>query len=224
MDVPIRVLVAEDFDLLREDLCELIARQADMEMVGDASTGKEMVALALQVPHDVILMDIEMESLNAGIQAAEHIVDMKAGEKIIFLTAHETDNMVLTAMGAGGADYLVKGSGEEVVLRHIRAAYAGTSMLEQQFQQIIMREYSRLRKSEQSLLFFINNLTSLTPAERELVHHLLGGMKVEQIAALRYVEVGTVKSQIKSLLHKFGCTRTKQVVAMIHELKIEHLF
>ena len=125
MDVPIRVLVAEDFDLLREDLCELIARQADMEMVGDASTGKEMVALALQVPHDVILMDIEMESLNAGIQAAEHIVDMKAGEKIIFLTAHETDNMVLTAMGAGGVDYLVKGSGEEVVLQHIRAAHAG---------------------------------------------------------------------------------------------------
>ena len=165
-----------------------------------------------------------MESLNAGIQAAEHIVDMKAGEKIIFLTAHETDNMVLTAMGAGGVDYLVKGSGEEVVLQHIRAAHAGTPMLEQQFQQIIMREYSRLRKSEQSLLFFINNLTSLTPAERELVHHLLGGMKVEQIAALRYVEVGTVKSQIKSLLHKFGCTRTKQVVAMIHELKIEHLF
>ena len=132
--------------------------------------------------------------------------------------------MVLTAMGAGGLDYVVKGTDEETLLSHIRAAFQGQPMMESRIRQVIMREYSRLRKSEQSLLFFINNLARLTPAERELVRHLLNGLKVEQIAALRFVEVVTVKTQIKGLLHKFGCTRTKQVVAMIRELNIEHLF
>lgn len=220
----IRLLVAEDFELLREDLCQTLSAQPDMEVAGTAASGREITALALETPFDIILMDIEMESLNAGIQAAETIAAEKPGAKIIFLTAHETENMVVTAMGAGGVDYVVKGAPEEVLLEHIRAAYADRPLLDRRVQQVILREYSRLRKSEQSLLYFINNLARLTPAERELARHLLRGLKADEIADLRFVEVDTVKSQIKSLLHKFGCTRTKQVVAMIRDLNIEHLF
>ena len=218
----IRLLVAEDFELLREDLCQTLSAQPDMEVAGTAASGREITALALETPFDIILMDIEMESLNAGIQAAETIAAEKPGAKIIFLTAHETENMVVTAMGAGGVDYVVKGAPEEVLLEHIRAAYADRPLLDRRVQQVILREYSRLRKSEQSLLYFINNLARLTPAE--LARHLLRGLKADEIADLRFVEVDTVKSQIKSLLHKFGCTRTKQVVAMIRDLNIEHLF
>lgn len=222
--LPIRLLVAEDFDLLREDLCETLSAQPDMEVVGAAATGRQIAALALKLPFDILLMDIEMETLNAGIQAAEAIIAHLPGAKIIFLTAHETQNMILTAMGAGGVDYVVKGVPDDVLFSHIRAAYAGSPLMEARVHQVIMQEYSRLRKSERSLLFFINNIAKLTPAERELVRHLLSGLKIEEIARLRCVEVVTVKTQIKGLLHKFGCSRTKQVVAMIRELNIEHLF
>ena len=220
----IRLMIAEDFDLLREDLYETLSAQPDMEVVGTAASGKAIRQLAEVTDFDIILMDIEMESLNAGIQATEYIMAQKPQSKIIFLTSHESENMILTAMGAQGVDYLVKGCSEAELLRHIRAAYEGKPLLEARIQQVIMKEYSRLRKSEQSLLFFINNISKLTPAERELVHHLLQGLKVDEIARLRCVEVVTIKTQIKGLLHKFGCSRTKQVVAMIRELKIEHLF
>ena len=91
-------------------------------------------------------------------------------------------------------------------------------------QNLVLKEYSRLRTSERSLLFFISTASQLTAAERELVHLLLEDKKIKEIAAQRCVEVVTVKTQVKSLLRKFGCTRTKEIVSTIRELNVTHLF
>jgi DNA-binding NarL/FixJ family response regulator len=219
-----RIMVAEDFDLLREDLCDLINRQSDMEVVGVAATGSEMIKLALEKDCDIILMDIEMENMNAGILATESIREKKPDQKIIFLTAHETENMIFTAMGTGAVDYIVKGGSEEVLLHHVRRAQEGMPEMEANIQMRIMREYTRLRQSERSLLFFINNVSQLTKVERELIRLLLQGKKVNEIAQIRCVEVITVKTQIKGLLRKFGCRRTKEIVQMIEKLNLTHLF
>lgn len=224
MDKKIRLLIADDFELLREDMMELINSQPDMEVVGDASSGKEIVELAKNKEFDLILMDIEMEQMNAGILAAEKIKVDKPDADIIFLTAHETREMIVTAMGAGAVDYLVKGCAEEEVLHHIRCAYEGHPIMESRVHETVMQEYARLRKSEQSLLFFINNLSQLTTTEKQMIKLLLQGCKTADIAKIRCVEHSTVKTQIKGLLRKFGCTRTKEIVQMIRDLNIEHLF
>lgn len=220
----IRILVAEDFDLIREDLCDTLEQQEDMTVVGSASTGAEIQALALERDFDLILMDIEMETTTAGIRATERILEQKPAAKILFLTAHETDNMILTSMGAGAVDYIVKGCDDAELFRHIRGAYSGQALLDGKIQNLLLKEYSRLRTSERSLLFFISTVSQLTAAERELVRLLLEDRKIKEIAAIRCVEVVTVKTQIKSLLHKFGCTRTKEIVNTIRELNVTHLF
>ena len=220
----IRILVAEDFDLIREDLCDTLEQQEDMTVVGSAATGEAIQALALEHDFDLILMDIEMETTTAGIRATERILEQKPEAKVLFLTAHETDNMVLTSMGAGAVDYIVKGCDDAELFRHIRSAYAGQPLLDGKIQNLLLKEYSRLRTSERSLLFFFSTVSQLTAAERELVRLLLEDRKVKEIAAIRCVEVVTVKTQIKSLLHKFGCTRTKEVVNTIRELNVTHLF
>ena len=220
----ISILIADDFDLLREDLKELINAQPDMRVVGEAASGAAIVELARSVKSDIILMDIEMENMSAGVTAAEAIRDADPGRMILYLTAHDTEKMILTAMGTGAVDYIVKCCLDEEVLAHIRAAAAGRPLLDAKVQNTVMQEYNRLRRSERSLLFFINNVSQLTAAERELVHLLLQGKKVKEIAAARCVEVVTVKTQIKGLLHKFGCSRTKEIVEMIQQLGITHLF
>lgn len=220
----IKVAIAEDFDLIREDMKELIEGQEDMQVVWEAENGAQAVNLAEQKEADIILMDIEMETINAGILAAEKIRDGNSDQKIIFMTAHETNEMIITAMGTGAVDYLVKGEESEEVLTHIRNAFAGRATMNSRIQETIMREYFRLQRSERSLLFFIHNVSQLTAAERELVKLLLEGMKVREIAQVRCVEVITVKTQIKSLLRKFGCSRTKEIVSMIQELNLSHLF
>lgn len=217
-------MVAEDIPLLLEDFCDTVSRAGDMEIAGAALTGQEITRLAQERDCDVILMDIEMETMQAGILAAEAIHQRKPEVKIIFLTAHETEDIILSAMASGAVDYVVKGCEEEVLLEHIRKAYADEPALERHVQQIVMREYSRLHQSERSLIFFISNVARLTPAERELVRLLLQGLKVQEIAQARCVEVVTVKTQIKGLLNKFGCTRTKEIVALIRQMGLEHLF
>lgn len=220
----IRVMVAEDLPLLREDFCEILGRQDDMEVVASAGSGQEICALAKEKDCDVILMDIEMETVQAGIAAAEAIHERRPEIKIIFLTAHETDEMIASAMASGAVDYVVKGCDDEVLLEHIRKAHADQTMLDPHVRQTVMQEYSRLRQSERSLIFFISNVARLTPTERSLVKLLLEGRKIPEIAALRCVEVVTVKTQIKGLLSKFGCSRSKEIVQMIHQLRLEHLF
>ena len=220
----IRVAIVEDFALLREDLWELIGEQKDMEAVWQAGSGQEAVEKAKNEDADIVLMDIEMETVNAGILAAEQIRDQGKGQQVIFLTAHETDQTIITAMGTGAVDYIVKGCQEQEILRHIRNAYKGKPVMEARIQETIMREYSRLQRSERRLLFFINNVSQLTAAERELLRLLLDGKKAKDIAGIRCVEMNTVKTQIKGLLRKFGCSRTKEIVSMIQELNISHLF
>ena len=217
-------MIADDFELLREDLSELLSGQPDMEVVGCAASGKEIVELSAQVDYDLILMDIEMESMNAGIVATERIREQKPHANVIFLTAHETREMIVTAMGAGAADYLVKGCPDEELLTHIRCAYEGHPIMQSMIHETIMQEYARLQRSERSLLFFINNISKLTGTEREMIKLLLQGCKVNEIAKIRCVETSTIKTQIKGLLRKFGCSRTKEIVQIIHELNIEHLF
>lgn len=222
--MPIKVLIADDFQLLREDLCEVLSAEEDILVVGQAASGAQIVQLAETTDFDVILMDIEMETTTAGIRATETILQLKPDAVIVFLTAHETDEMILLSMAAGAADYIVKGCSDEDVLRHLRMAAKGEAQLESRIQQTVLKEYSRLQRSEQSLFFFINMVSQLTPAERALVRCLLDDKKIREIAQIRCVEVVTVKTQIKSLLRKFGCSRTKEIVQQVRQLKLDHLF
>ena len=125
------------------------------------------------------------------------------------------------SMGAGAVDYVVKGCPDEELLEHIRKAYEGEPMLDARVPRMVLR-ISRLRRSEKSLLFFINNVYPADARRAEPCALSAQRMKVKDIAAA-CVEVVTVKTQIK-VQRKFGCTRTKEIVEMIHELGVEHLF
>lgn len=220
----IKVMIVDDFPLLVEDLKESLEKEADIVVTGTAHSGKELLSIWENTPYDVILLDIEMETAHEGIRAAEVIRGGDPSAKIIFLTAHETNQVILSAMAVGATDYIVKGATSEEIADHVRRAMGGETVLAAKVQRVIMNEYKRLRKSEESLLFFVETIAKLTPAERELVKLLLKDYKVTEIAEERKVEMVTVKTQIKSLLRKFEVSRSKDIVRLIRELSISHLF
>ena len=151
-------------------------------------------------------------------------VGLYRGKKSICRVNNSKKHLTKRFMGAGAVDYIVKGCPDEELLLHIRSAYNGHPMLDGKIQNLLLKEYSRLRSSERSLLFFISTVSQMTGAERDLVRLLLDGKKLKEIAAIRCVEVVTVKTQVKSLLRKLGCTRTKEIVDIIRELNVAHLF
>ncbi len=220
----IKVLITDDYQIIADDLAEIISQDDSFTVVGKAFSGKEAVEMTKKVNPDLVLMDIEMESANAGVIAAEQILAYNPKILIVYLTSHETEKTVITAMATGAVDYIVKGLTKEQLLEHLHQVVNGDAQLDTKIQKVLMSEYQRLRKSENSLLFFIKKLSDLTPAEKELVRFLLQGYKIKEIAEIRYVEIGTIKTQIHSLLRKFDCKRTSEVVKTIEELGISELF
>ena len=220
----IRVLVVDDMQPICRRYEKLINQEEDMEVVGLAFSGAEALEMVRTLEPNVVLMDIEMETIQAGIDAAAAIHPQKPEAKIIYLTAHDNDDMILTAMATGAVDYFVKGSQDEWLFEHIRMAYAGNPTMSEHTQRVMLREYSRLRRNETSLLYFVNTLSLLTPTERELVRYLLQGLNARQISEVRVVGQDTVKTQIHSIREKFGCSRTKEIVLRIRELGLEYLF
>lgn len=220
----IKILIADDFPILVEDMKEAIEKNNNMKVIGTANSGQEIVELAKQKEYDIILMDIEMEHMSAGIEATKRIRDEDPHAKIIFLTAHGTDEIILQAMATGAIDYIIKGKSNEKLIEHIKSAYNGESLMGKEVKDIIIREYSRLKESEENLVIFINNLSKLTKAEREIIHLLLQKKKVKEIAEIRSVELVTVKTQISAILKKFNEKRTKNIVKKINELQLSHLF
>lgn len=218
----IKLMIADDFDILREDLKE------NLESLGYCVS--KCVSSAFDAVNeyndsiDIVLMDIEMEESDSGIKAAEAILDKYKDAKIIYLTSHDSDEMIMTAFATGAEDFIVKGVSAQEIKEHIDAVYNNKPQLDDRVRNIVMCEYKRLRQSEQNLLYFIKHISSLTPTEKDLIHCFLLDMKVREIASQRNVELSTVKSQIRTLLQKFGCSRSKEIVVIIKGLGLEHLF
>lgn len=221
----INVVIAEDHDILRQDFSEMIEGCSRMKLLGTASTGDEAVELALRTEPDIILMDIEMASHQDGIEAAHRLSMQKPDIGIIFLTVHEDDETIYKAYTLSNArDYLVKSAEHAEILRSIEDAYEEQTCGSSSMASRLQSEFSRLKQTETSLLFFMNILSQLTQAERDIIKLLLKDCKVDDIAKLRMVEPVTIKSQINTLLKKFGMRRTKEIANLIRRLNVTFLF
>ena len=218
------VMVVEDNEIIREDITETVNSINGFCVTCECPSGKDAVLSYLPGSFSVVLMDIEMETSHAGIDAARAIIEKDPQAKIVFLTSHDDDEIVITAMASGAKDFLVKGCSWEEISSHLSAVINGETILDRRVHDLIMNEYRRLSHSERSLLYFIQHLSSLTKAERELIGCFLDGMKIREIAQKRFVEPVTVKSQIRTLLGKLDLSRTSEIVSKIRELGLEHLF
>lgn len=220
----IKVMIAEDIDILRENFAQIVDEQEDMEVVGTASSGQAIVQMVETVVPDVILMDIEMDKRHDGIEAADEILTYTQGVRVVFLTVHEDDETVFKAFEAGAVDYVIKSLPEEIIIQSIRQAYENQSIIRSEIAQKIRNEFTRLKKNEASLLLVIDIISKLTPSEFEIIRLLLLNMTVADIAKARFVTVSTIKSQINMLLKKFDRKRTKEILVLIRELKLTYFF
>lgn len=220
----IKVLLADDYDVIRTYIKNVLERDGDISVAAECSSGEEAFSVYENGKFDIVLMDIEMADKDDGIRAADAILKMDDSIPLLYLTSHESDETIVRAMSNGARDYVVKGCDDDVLRERVRKARDGSTQLDSAVQRVLMDEYKRLRKSEKSLLYFIQNLGNLTPAEKELISYFIEGLKVREIAERRFVETTTVKSQIRTLLQKFGVSRSTDVVKMVKELGVEYLF
>jgi DNA-binding NarL/FixJ family response regulator len=224
MNTPaIKVLIVEDDPLIAKRYQMILSRDKDIECVGSASSGYEGTMLAALNKPDVILMDIELEDKQAGLRATEEILNYIPGVKVVMLTVMDTDEAVFRAFELGATNYLLKNMPAEAILQAIKDAYADRPSLHANIAGKITREFQRIKKSEDSLLHNFYILTQLTSTELEVLELLMKDYTRQEICKLRHVETSTLKSQINSILKKFGKTSVQEIVPVLRELHIPQI-
>ncbi|WP_105614041.1 response regulator transcription factor [Vallitalea okinawensis] len=220
----IRCMIAEDYETLNNIFYNIINYEKDMDVVFRASSGKELYEQVVKEQPDVILMDVEMETPLAGVEYSSRILAKYPDVRIIILTCHEDEEIIIKAYEAGVVDYVLKDNSSSEILEAIRAAYNDTSPIRSYAANAIRKQLKEIGSYKNSLLSITNILSTLTISELDVLRLLLDGKKQKEIAKVRHVELSTVKFHVSSILKKFKCKRATEVINTIKDLNLEALF
>ena len=216
----IKVLIAEDMPALLKKYQRLLEKDSELKVVAAVQNGYEAVMKTVLCQPDVVLMDIEMETKTAGLEAAEQILLAYPQIKIVILTAYEDDEKVFQAFKLGVSDYVLKNSEQKELITCVKDAFHGCSPIRPVIAEKIRREFSRVKKSEDSFLYNLVLVTSLTRSEIDILDLLRQGYGRTEICDMRCVEMATLKRHIHNIIQKFGMDSIADVVRRVNELKI----
>jgi len=219
----IKVLIVDDMPQIMDYFTMIVNNEAGMKVVGTASTGSEAVLQAQKLKPDVILMDIQMETDTAGIDAVAKISQLLPDIKIIMLTIHGDDENIMSSYVAGATDFIIKTASVVEVITAIREAVDCTSV-RPVINKKIVDEMVKLRTERDSLFYVINLITRLTPSEFEVLKFVYNGSSYRQIAKIRQVEEGTIRSLVNKILKKMSAKSMRELVDRLRDLNIiEHI-
>ncbi|UCG25954.1 MAG: response regulator transcription factor [Chloroflexota bacterium] len=192
----IRVLIADDHQLFRDGLKALLLSAQDMEVAGEASTGKEAVQLAAESKPDVVLMDIQMPDMD-GIEATRALTQSNPDMNILMVTMFEDDQSVFAAMRAGARGYVLKGAKHDEMLRAIRAVGSGEAIFSPGIASRMMNFFTANRTVASQETF-----SDLTEREAEILAHIARGESNAEIASSLSISVKTVRNHVSNIMNK----------------------
>ncbi|HWB98049.1 MAG TPA: response regulator transcription factor [Bryobacteraceae bacterium] len=195
----VRVLLADDHTLIRAGLRMVVQAQPDLEVVGEADTGRDAVTLAETLKPEVAVMDIGMPVLN-GIEACRQIRATSPDTQVVMLSMHSDEGYILRALRAGAKGYLLKDSAEADLARAIRAAAAGKAFFSPAVGKVLLEDY--MRKLERTGAEDSYDL--LSPREREILQLVAEGKSSKEIADLLSLSVYTVETHRARLMQKLN--------------------
>ncbi len=220
----IRILIAEDVLAIREYLNMVLSHEPDMEVLATVDNGAVAVERAMAVRPDVVLMDLEMETPRAGVDAIRTLSNQVPEISSVVLTHFEDSETVFAAFEAGAVDYVLKNASAAEILEAVRAAAKDQSPIRSQVAKLIRAEFQVMRSERANLTATLNVVYKLTPTELSLLRLLAEGKTQSEIARLRHVELSTIRTHIGNILKKFNEPTARDVVRKLRSLDIFEIF
>lgn len=199
----IRILLADDHEMVRIGVSAYLQAQPDMEVVAEAENGQQAVERSLEYRPDIILMDMVMPIMT-GAEATAEIIKQWPEAKIMIVTSFLEDDKVYPALEAGAISYLLKTTNAKQIADAIRKTYSGTSVLEPEVTNKMMQ---RMRSNQDRALH-----EDLTEREQEVLLLMAKGMTNQQIADTLFIALKTVKTHVSNILSKLDV----QDLSLIH--------
>lgn len=215
----IRILLIDDHTLFRSGVKALLQRQPDFEVVGEASDGPEGVKLVEQIPADVVLLDVDMPSMS-GRDALQLILEGHNRPVVLMLTVSEDCDMLGDCLKLGARGYLLKKIDQEFLLRAIRSAYNGESVISPQ---MMTKFVNKVAVADENHNAPKSDPSVLTRRERETLVWLGRGASNKEIARALNLAESTVKVHVQSILRKLNLTSRVQAAIYAIEHKFENV-
>jgi DNA-binding NarL/FixJ family response regulator len=209
----VRIVVADDHQVVREGFAGMLDTQHDFTVVGTASDGAEAVRICRQLSPDVVLMDVRMPGMD-GIEATRQL----AGEgrpRVLILTTFDLDEYVYDALRAGASGFLLKDVTAERLFDAVRVVAAGQALLAPTVTRRLISEFARLRPKPAAPP--TATLAALTPRERQVLRLVAEGLSNPEIAQHLVVTEETVKTHVSHVLNKLGLRDRTQAVVTAYE-------
>ena len=195
-------MLADDHTILRKGVRLLLDSQPDLEVVGEARTGREAIDQALKLRPDVVIMDVSMPEIN-GIEGTRQICAALPHTRVIGLSMHKDAVYVREILRAGARGYLLKDSEDEDLLRAIRSVHRGEAFLSPAISDAVLSDYRK---------HVSNPIDQLTSREREILTMIAEGKSNKEIAAALNLSVYTVESHRGSVMEKLNLHNTGDIV------------
>jgi two-component system, NarL family, response regulator NreC len=203
----IRILLADDHAVMRTGLRLVLERQPDFRVVGEASDGREAVALAQQHKPEVVVMDIGMPNLN-GIEAARQVTAALPEVSVVILSMHSDEAYVLRALKAGARAYLLKESAESDLIAAIRAVHNGKAFFSPAVSRMLVEDYIRQLQDRE----IEDSYELLTTREREVLQLIAEGKSNKEIANMLNLSLYTVESHRGNLMEKLNLHTVPELI------------
>jgi len=208
-----RVLIADDDGLMRAGLVELLAADSAIQVVGQASTGRQAVEQTRRLAPEVVLMDVRMPDLD-GIGATGELARVAPTVRVLILTTFEQDDYVFGALRAGASGFLLKRARPEELIAAVHTIAAGEALLSPSVTRLVI---DRMAQQPTPELADQVRLAALTAREREVLALIARGLSNREIAAALAVEESTIRTHVKRLLMKLGLRDRVQAVIFAYE-------
>ena len=216
MGEPVRIFVADDHALFRDGLQALFDSVPDIELVGQASNGEQAIAGAAELQPDIVLMDIQMPGMN-GIEATRSIVATSPHIGVIVVSMLEDDDSVFAAMRAGARGYVLKGAGQEQMLRSIRAVAAGEALFGAGIAERLMNFFANLEPSADARAF-----PELTEREYEVLELIANGSNNTEIASKLFITNKTARNHVSNIFNKLQVADRAQAIIRARDAGLGH--
>lgn len=209
---PLRIVIADDHEVVRFGYAGLLATQPDFTVVGTAADGAEAVRVCRELRPDLVLMDVRMPVMD-GIEATGRLADTET--RVLILTTFDLDEHVYDALGAGAAGFLLKDVTAEHLFDAVRVVAAGDGLLAPTVTRRLIAEFARIRPGRTAAR--APRADALTPCETEVLRLIAEGLSNPEIAARLHVGEETVKTHVSRVLAKLGLRDRTQVVVAAYE-------
>jgi DNA-binding NarL/FixJ family response regulator len=211
MSQPIRILLADDHVMLRQGTAEILRKEADIEVIGEADNGQQAIDLALRLRPDIVVMDVRMPVLS-GIEATRRIREAMPEVQVLVLTAYDDDQYIFSLLQAGASGYLLKTAPVNELVNAIRLVRSGESPLDPAIaRKVVVRmagdQGSRIPVGEEG-----SSIQALTFREQEVLQLLSRGLNNQAIAEALYVSDRTVQAHLTSIFAKMGVSSRLEAV------------